>query len=203
MDARWIRRAAKENRRVVRRRGMHQFAQRSGSPREGGNCGDIATVIGSKYQRCRGVRRGGNAPDDVRGGKRRCNGSYFCQGVPSRGGVGIIQRSKFALYHQRMYWLRSRFCTSSTSLSLTISAETTIRLCSITSGTSYRISSRSVVRIVCKRLAPIFSTSEFTSAAIRATSRTASSSKVISTPSDARRAAYCFRRAFLGWVRML
>src|SRR5690625_4741486 len=97
MDARWSRNAAKENRRVVRRGGRQRFAQGSGAPREGANGGDIATVVGGKFDRCGGARRGGSAADDGRGGDRRGGGSYFGQGVPSRGGVGISQRSKFAL----------------------------------------------------------------------------------------------------------
>ena len=67
---------------------------------------------------------------------------------------------------------------------------------------SKETSSRTVSRTVARRRAPMFSVAPLTSIAKRAISRTASSVKDTSTPSVARRAWYCFRRALRGSVRI-
>ena len=82
------------------------------------------------------------------------------------------------------------------NFSLTISPVIFTSSSGILSGTSNRISSSKVVKIVCSRRAPMFSTSSLTIVAVFAISLIALSSKTIFTFSVSRSAEYCFNNAF-------
>jgi len=74
----------------------------------------------------------------------------------------MVSSLRLIIINYSIYLLKSRFLTIASNFSLTSALSIFIYFISILSGKSNKISSKRVVKIVCKRRAPIFSTSSLT-----------------------------------------